>query len=86
MGVYQYFVVKIQRKEYNKSFVSLGAVALIIGIIAYIQEIRQAFDAIAEAGDVSPILVASAISDTYSYPTLGLLCFGLAYLFKYLNQ
>ncbi|MEP4091054.1 hypothetical protein [Reichenbachiella sp.] len=86
MGGYQYYIIRVKGGEYKRSFVPLGVVALILGIIAYIQKIRQAFDSIAEMGDISPSLVAGAISDTYSYPTLGLLCLGIAYLIKYLNQ
>ncbi|MFY0599149.1 MAG: hypothetical protein JXR03_05725 [Cyclobacteriaceae bacterium] len=86
MGLYQYYKVKVKKEDFDRSFISLGALALIIGVIAYIQSIRDIFDAIAAAGDISPSLIAAGLSNTYSYPTLGLICLGLAYLFRYINQ
>ena len=41
---------------------------------------------IEEAGDISPALVAGAISGAITYPILGLVILGVSFLFKHLNQ
>ena len=86
MGLLQLHEVKVEGKESKKSYVPLGGMALVLGIIAFIQKIRMAFDAIEAAGDISPQIVAANISGAYAYPTLGLIGLALAYLFKYLKQ
>lgn len=84
-GLHQLYQRYSFGQSYKRSLVPLGAVGLIFGIIGYIQGMREAFAVIAEAGDISPALVAGGITQSFAYPTLGLLTLAAAYLFKYLN-
>lgn len=86
MGGLQLYQFKYRGKEEIKSFVPLGAFGLIVGIIAYVMMMRDAFDAIAAAGDVSPALVADSMARSYDFPVLGLISLAIAYLYKYLTQ
>lgn len=85
-GSIQLYRVKTSQEVEKRSFVPLGALGLIVGLIAFVEGIRAAFDAIAEAGDISPGLGAEGISSAYSYPTLGLVILAVSYAFKYLTQ
>lgn len=84
-GLYHLIVLRKQEVQ-AKSLVPIGAMGLVFGFLGYIQKIDESVDAISAAGDISPALVATSISQSYSYPTLGLLCLAASYLFKYVNQ
>ncbi len=86
MGVFQYYKIHVKKERFKKSFVPLGAAAVVGGFILQIINQIDAFDAIARAGDISPALVAEGIKMSLSYPVLGLLSLGMAYLIKYINQ
>ncbi len=43
MGGWQLYQTKVKGELNKKSFVSLGAVAVIVGVIAYIHMIKDAF-------------------------------------------
>lgn len=86
MGFYQFHKVRIKRLAYKKTFVPLGYVALIFAIMDYILQMKEAFEAIADAGDISPALVAGGISQSFNHLFLGLLTLAISYIFRYLNQ
>lgn len=49
----------------------MGIIALLLGIFGQVLGMMQAFDAIAQAGNVSPELVANAIKSTYLSTSIG---------------
>ncbi len=51
MGFYQLYQIRVKKEEFKKTFVPLGYVALIFTAIAYFTSMKEAFDAIAAAGD-----------------------------------
>jgi hypothetical protein len=90
MGLWQFKSIRLKRDGEEeikaRSLVPLGAGATVIGFIALVQRYREAFDMIEAADDISPSIVASAFSGAFAYPTLGLLCLAISFVFKYLNQ
>lgn len=90
MGLWQFNTIRLKRDGAEpikaRSLVPLGAGATVIGFIALVQRYREAFELIELAGDISPSIVASAFSGALAYPTLGLLCLAISFLFKYMNQ
>ena len=86
MGGIQWYQYKFGELTKVKSYVPLGAVALIVGVIGNVVRVRQAFDAIAAAGDVSPELVASEITRGYDFLIIGLVTLAVAFLYKYITQ
>jgi biopolymer transport protein ExbB/TolQ len=90
VGFIQYTQLR-NREEVNhpllkKSLVPLGALATVLGFMAMVNKIREAFDAIAAAGDISPAMVAGGISQAYPLLTLGLLCLAISLIFRYFNR
>ena len=89
-GIQQF--VKIRFGDFDpqhdkiRSTVPLGAAAVAFGFLGHFRGASQALDAIEAAGDISPSLLANALGHSGSYPVLGLLCLGLSFVFKYLNQ
>ncbi len=86
LGIRQY---DISRKggKINKSFVvPLGAICLIIGFLGLILQVKQAFEAIEVAGDISPQIVASGIKAGYDYPIMGLVGIAISYAFRFINS
>ncbi len=73
-----------EETDNHKKIIWLGAIGLVVAVMGYVFEMRQAFSAIEEAGDVSPALVASAIKDATSQPILGLLCLATSFTFKFI--
>ena len=86
MGFYQFYQIRIKKEAFKKNLVPLGYIALIFSIIQYINGMKTAFEAIAEAGDISPSLVAGGISYSTNYLFLGLMTLAITYLFRYINQ
>lgn len=90
MGLWQFRQIRLlnenEESVHARSLVPLGWAAVAMGFVALIQRYREAFDLIEAAGDISPSIVASAMSAALSYPTLGLLCLAISFLFKYFNQ
>ena len=86
VGVRQYYYVHFQQRSVRNTLVWLGAFGMVLGIIAFLNKYRQAMSMIEEAGDISPALVAGAISGAITYLILGLVILGVSFLFKHLNQ
>ena len=86
MGFYQFYQVRIKKATFAKNLVPLGYMALIFTIIDYILGMQNAFEAIAEAGDISPALVAGSMSFAMNSLFLGLITLAVSYLFRYINQ
>ncbi|MEQ8685801.1 MAG: hypothetical protein RIE86_10930 [Imperialibacter sp.] len=89
LGVKAFFFIRIRRVDYPDNparIVYLGAAAVVIGVIAFIQKYREAMEAIESAGDISPSLVAGSISEAFAYPTLGFFCLALSFLFKFVSK
>ena len=86
IGSYQFYSITIKKVEFRKNLIPLGYVALIFTIIDYFIGMKTAFEAIAEAGDISPSLVAGEIANSTNYLFLGLITLAVSYLFRYINQ
>ncbi|MEL6561839.1 MAG: hypothetical protein AAFQ94_26875 [Bacteroidota bacterium] len=86
LGSYQFYQIKIKKAPYRKNIVPLGYLALIFTIIDYILGMKTAFETIAEAGDISPALVAGSMSYSMNSLFLGLITLAITYLFQYINQ
>ncbi|UII24000.1 hypothetical protein [Fulvivirga ligni] len=84
-GIRQYLAKDEDSPERKRSLIPLGAIGVIFGAIGYAKVYRDAFDAIAAAGDISPTIVASALRNGASYPILGLLCLAVTFAFKYIT-
>ncbi|MDH5381531.1 MAG: hypothetical protein OEW75_11795 [Cyclobacteriaceae bacterium] len=85
-GIKQYILFK-KGHETNKSYViPLGALCLIFGFIGLFITMKEAFNSIEAAGDISPQIVAHSISAAYDYPILGLIGLALSYAFKFINS
>ena len=85
MGFWQLFSIRVGKTIHVKSLVPLGAAAVVVSVIAFVQHYRRVFEAIEQAGDISPSIVAAGFKGAFSYPILGLLCLAIAYVFKYAN-
>lgn len=90
VGFMQYTQLR-NRQEINhpllkKSLIPVGALATVLGFMGMVNKIREAFDVIAAAGDISPAMVAGGISQAYPLLTLGLLCLVISLIFKYFNR
>lgn len=70
----------------KKSLIPIGAIAAVLGFMAMTDQIREVFDAIQAAGDISPGLVSGGISLAYPHLTLGLLSLIISLLFHYFNR
>ena len=85
-GFWQLISIRRGKSIHVKSLVPLGAAAVVVSIIAFVQHYRMVFKTIEEKGDISPAIVAEGLKDAFDYPTLGLLCLAIALVFKYVNQ
>lgn len=82
-----YLAVRVFRSpllhpQFSAAIIWAGALSVVIGLIAYINEYREAMQSISEVGDISPALVAGAMADAVSYPFLGLFNLGIAFLVR----
>ncbi len=85
VGVLQVYQARYKGLEVKKSkTIWLGALNVVVGAIAYFQSYREAMEAIAAAGDISPSLIADGMSQAFSFPILGLTNLGFAFLIRYL--
>ncbi|MEM7110281.1 MAG: hypothetical protein AAF519_18790 [Bacteroidota bacterium] len=66
--------------------VPLGWSAAVFGLIGSVRKYVITFDAIEQAGDISPSIVAAGFGSGGSYFVLGLLSLAIAFFFKFLNQ
>jgi hypothetical protein len=85
-GFWQFFSLQTGKQVRIKSLVPLGAAALVISLIVFVQQYRMVFQSIEEQGDISPGIVAAGFKDALSYPIMGLLSLAMAFVFKYLNN
>ena len=86
LGLWQFFQIKTNKVDTVRSLVPIGVISTCLGIIAYFMQVSFAFDALAEAGDISPALVAGALSKATVYLILGMLTLATSYLFRFVNQ
>ena len=86
LGIRQYILAR-DGKPINKSYVvPLGALCLVIGFLGFFIQVKQTFEAIEVAGDISPQIVASGIKDGYDFPIIGFIGLGLSYAFRFINS
>lgn len=86
MGLWQLIAIRTGKEIRIKSLVPLGAAAVVVSAIAFVQQYQMVFEAIEQVGDLSPAIVAAGLKDAFAYPILGLLCLACAFLFKYMNS
>ena len=86
IGSYQLYQIKFKKSNFKKNLVPLGYIALIFTIIDYVYGMKNAFESISEAGDISPALIAGSIAYSINSVIIGLITLSITYLFKYLNQ
>ena len=85
-GTKQYIMAKNGIAISNSFVIPLGVMCLIFGLIGFFVQLRQAFEAIEIAGDLSPQIIAGGIKQAYDFPILGLIGLGISYAFKYINS
>jgi hypothetical protein len=86
MGCWQFYLIRSGKEFRIKSLVPLGAAAVVVSFIAFVQHYRMVFKSIEQQGDISPAIVAAGFKEAFDYPTLGLLCLAIAFIFKYVNS
>lgn len=86
LGIVQFVRIKTGKVDKVRSLVPVGALAITIGILGYINGMIDAFNAIEAAGDISPQIVAASFSNVGEYLVLGLISLAFSFVFRFVNQ
>lgn len=92
MGTWQFFSKQFVKKArfLSWSLVPLGLASLSFSLIGMIKSYVVAFHAADAVGEMSKVQLSHAIVHGFlngaPYPILGLLCLGISFVFKYINQ
>lgn len=90
VGFIQYFKLRKGKVASSgllkRSLLPIGVIAVVIGVLGVVDQVKNVFEAISVAGDISPSIVSGGIALGYPHLTLGLLCLIITLLFKYSNQ
>jgi hypothetical protein len=89
-GLWQFvksrYLLKEGEEIHLRSLIPLGGAAAAFGFIGLYKQWSDAFEAIELAGDISPSIVAAAMSAGVSYPALGFLILAISCVFRFVNQ
>lgn len=70
----------------NNLMLFLGSFAFLIGVLGQTIGLMNAFEAIQQAGDISPALIFGGISISMLAPMYGFVLFILSFLFWFINK